>query len=378
MKGTRLLIAAAVLLLLGGLAFYLNRTFTWVKASEWRGYRGQAASNPFLALQRLSERMGHPAACLRGLPDLKRLPTEDTLVLPRRRQAMTEAQGQAVADWVTRGGTLVTEGLEKETEEASTTRDPLLRRLSLRLLPAQPADVDGTLSCQIEGADLRLRTGRGLRLKFSGKGEGGVFSAEGLQAIKIEKGKGGAYAFTRLGFLANPALPDLDHADAFCAMALRDPEEGEPPHRVWIVAWEEPLGLWTWLGRRAPALLASAAVLALLVLAAAAPRFGPLLEAPGLGGRRFLEHLDAAGAWHWRRDDGRHLIQACRAAFHRRLARIHPGWANLSPDLLCQRLAQHAGLPEDQVFRALRFDTAEDPEGFLEAVRTLEILRRQL
>ncbi|BDU77264.1 DUF4350 domain-containing protein [Mesoterricola sediminis] len=379
MRGLRLALALAALALLTALGGWLATTYRWVKVPTWQGYRGQAATNPFLALQRFSVRMGHPATCLHGLPDLARLPVQDTLVLPRRRVAPDEAQARAVAAWVDRGGTLILEGLEPETEGAPRTRDPLFRPFSLRLLPARDPDATGLLKARIQGTEVTLYTGQGLRLRFTGKGDPtGAATSEGTQAIQINRGAGEVYAFTRLDWLANSALGERDHAEAFSLMALRAPEAGEAPHRVWIVAWEGRPGLAAWLWRNARPLLLAGLALAALVLWARAARFGPMAEAQPPGGRRFLEHLDAAGQWHWRREDGRPLLQACRAAFLRRLAQVHPGWAGLDPDALCQRLARHAGLDEAKVFQALRYDTAEDPDSFLEAIRTLETLRKQL
>ena len=48
----------------------------------------------------------------------------------------------------------------------------------------------------------------------------------------------------------------------------------------------------------------------------------------------------------------------------------------LAPDALCHRIAEHAGLPEERVFRALRYERAADPHGFTEALQTLDRIRK--
>jgi len=177
-----------------------------------------------------------------------------------------------------------------------------------------------------------------------------------------------------MAWLQNGHIADWDHADFLAGLALRPQETS----RVWIVAWEEPLSLLRWLAHHALPILLSLAFLGIFLLWAAAPRFGPPVADPEPGRRRFLEHLDASGRYLWRKQEGRPLLQACRDAFHRRLGQVHPAWTHLHPDELCVRLAAHAGLPEDAVFRALRYETTTDAAGFLEAVQTLELLRKKL
>lgn len=375
MKQARWLILGAILVLLGGLAWLFHSTFEFVKAPRYQGFQGEAATNDFLAAQRLAQRLGHPATVLRGVPGPGNLPPlMDTVVLPRRRAAMTEAQAGTLAAWVARGGTLLAEGLEPESPSAGETRDPLFRHFGARLAETRDGATDGVLECEVDHVPMKVHTGAGLQLLDLGKGSTSKAESKGaIQLLHFDRGKGHCYLFTRLGFLRNRALADLDHAECFAALALQ-----HPGARVWIVAWEEPLSARAWLAAKAlPVLVSLAALLAALLWAGAA-RFGPPLAAPEGLGRQFMAHLDASGAYLWRRQEGRPLLKACRQAFSRRLGHVHPAWVHLPADALCARLALHTGIAEEKVFRALRYDIATGPEALLEAIQTLELLRKKL
>ena len=150
-----------------------------------------------------------------------------------------------------------------------------------------------------------------------------------------------------------------------------------PGGRVWLLTGLGPRSLWGWLGTRAWPVLAALAVLALAGLWAAAPRFGPAIPEPDPARRSLLEHLDASGRYQWQTGRGEPLLRASREAFRQRLGRLHPGWLQLAPDALGERLAGHSGLDPGRIRRAL-LAPAPTPRRFLEAIQTLHRLSRCL
>ncbi len=77
-------ISAGAALLVGLLAIWMFSSMERVQERVWIGYRGEARDNPWLAAERLLERMGRPSARARSVPQLKALPADGMLVLPRR------------------------------------------------------------------------------------------------------------------------------------------------------------------------------------------------------------------------------------------------------------------------------------------------------
>ncbi len=335
-RGTVLALAAALLVLLGWL---LHTQYAWVREDAYVGYQGEALDNEFLAAQRLLQRTGHISACLAGLPD-PMPPPGDVLVLPRRRVDMAPFEAARVADWVASGGLLL-------AAASDGTPDPLFQRLGAPAPEAGPGPATFTLG----GAALRLDTA-------------GI--------VERDPGSGRALLCASLECLRNDRIAALDDADFLCAVA-----DLHPGGRVWIVTRETAGTAWGWLRQRAWPALAALAALCLGALWAAAPRFGPVLPDPDPARRSFLEHLDACGRYQWRRAQGRPLLEAARAAFLRRLGQLHPAWAGLAPDPLCQALARRSGLPPERVARALHHP-AVHAAAFLEAVQTLHSLGKAL
>jgi hypothetical protein len=341
--------------LAAGLGWLAHSQFHWQREDVWAGYQGEARDNDFLAAQRLLERTGHPAACLNGLP--ARMPTPgDVLILPRRTQAMAAADAGRITGWVAQGGLLLAEAAPEE----GAGPDPLFRTLGVRVEPGPPAPGPVPLN----GAELVLDLGAGrLRADFP----------SGPRLAVRDLGRGRALLCASLDCLGNDAIQRLDHADFLCAVAAQ-----RPAGRVWIVTRDLPRSAWGWLRDRAWPILAALGALCLFSIWAAAPRFGPLLADPDPARRGFLEHLDACGRYQWRTNQGRPLLEASRAAFRLRLAQVRPAWPALDPGELCLRLAQHSGLPRDQIDRALHAPGTAHAAAFLEAIRTLHNLRKTL
>jgi hypothetical protein len=354
----RAVVLALVLVLLAMLGWLGHTQFYWARENIWAGFQGEALSNDFLAAQRLLQRTGHPAACIQGLP--ARLPAQgDLLILPRRSQPMAPPDAARIAAWVSGGGLLLAEAVPPDPRV--TARDSLFAHFGARLAPAEPAP--GPVTCDLAGAALQL--GLDGRVRIQAHGAEGALVWCGL-------GRGGALLCTDLGCLDNDRIQAFDHADFLCAVAGQ-----RPGGKVWIVTRVATATAWGWLWEHARALLIALAALGLAALWAAAPRFGPMQPAPDPARRSFLEHLDACGRYQWRAAQGRPLLEASRGAFLRRLDQLHPGWAALEPEPMCQRLARHSGLPPERIQRALHHPCGH-PAGFLEAVQTLHLLGKRL
>lgn len=355
------ILAAAAVALAALLGWSLHREYAWVREDTWAGYQGEARRNPFLAAQRLLERTGHPARSLDRLPD-PLPPVTDVLILARRGDPGNAREAARIARWVRAGGLLVAAGAPPEGY--GRVRDALFQQFGAAVAGIAP---DPTLSRPITLDGRTLTVDLGERSRISDPG-----TPAGAALLERPLGAGAAILCADLDGLANNRITRYDHADLLCAVAAR-----RPGAAVWLVIRGDAPGLWAWLARHAGPALASLAVLALAAAWTVAPRFGPLLPAPGPARRSFLEHLDATGRYQWRAGQGRALLDASRAAFRQRLVRARPAWAALDPDPLARRLAEHTGLPRERIDLALHHP-ARHPAEFLDAIRTLRTLGSHL
>ncbi len=141
----------------------------------------------------------------------------------------------------------------------------------------------------------------------------------------LPHGGGRVTVVSSLNFARNGAIAGADNA----TLAWHVVGAGEAP--ISIFNRPERLSLWGWLVRNAWPALVGAALLLALWLARIVPRFGPVAPDPLPVRRRLLDHLLAAGRFHWSTRRAGHLVIAARDAALRRLARVRPDFAAAAP-----------------------------------------------
>jgi hypothetical protein len=399
-----------------------------------QGASAEARRNRYLALGRLFERMGHPVAMHEDITQLANLPEPPaTVFLPLNRMALGAARTQALLDWVARGGHLVVvtytvwgqpaadaaaaddDGGSDAAEDVIVNGRPDLLLDGFGLRQRQRAPVEAVAGparsgeppdSEQEDADAperppslgELFTGKWdaartetayaaldegsepLALEFAANfwwedtEDAAVWSVggdSGPHLVEVAHAAGRIAALTSDEPLVNATLGDADHAE-FLVRWVRDGREARAP--VWIFFEEEWPSLLTLLYRHALPALAAAAALLLLWLWSSLWRFGPALPAPDPARRRWLEHLEAAGRFHWRQDRGAVLLDALRDELARELGRKRPAWSRLPERERRERLAHAGGLSLEEVAHALQ-GAARAPRAFTSAVRSLERIR---
>jgi hypothetical protein len=403
-----------------------------------QGESAEARRNRYLALGRLFARMGHAVEMHDDISQLAKLPKPPaTVFLPLNRMAFGEARTQELLDWVARGGHLVVvtytvwgqpagdaaaagdDGGSAAAEDVIVDGRPdlLLDPLGLRQrhrpplaavaeaaqsggapaeseqgaagAPPQPPSLGELLTGKWDSARTETALaaidddGEPLTLEFAanfwwedtaGNTVWSVNGESGPHLVEVAHGKGRIAALTSDEPLLNATIGDADHAE-FLLRWVRDGREARAP--VWIFFGEEWPSLLTLLRRHAQPALVSGAALLLLWLWTSLWRFGPALPAPEPARRRWLEHLEAAGRFHWRQDRGAVLLGALRDELACELGRKRPAWSRLPEQERLERLAHASGLSLDEVAHAL-LDAARAPRSFSSAVRSLERIRAAL
>lgn len=392
MRGRGLIFSILGAALLAALGLLLAANLEWAEQKVWVGWQGEARTNPYLAAKRFLDRSGWATECFHGMP-MAKLTGAGIVLLPARSRRLSPGQVAALVAFVENGGLLLAEAAWTEDAGTAETQDLLFAAFGARavanrwweqLQEKSPAerkafqDAHHTLAVKLgdgTGAEFRVRFAPGSMLEDRASlAEAALGDDAGLKALVYRKGKGRAALFTDLAWIRNDRIGEHDHAAFLEALAaLSGLERG----RAALVIREEAPSLAAWLKDKAPAALAAFAALLVLALWSAMPRFGPLLPDPPEARRSLLEHLAACGRFQWRLKDGQPLLQAARRAALARIAQVHPSWGALGPDALSLRIAEHTRLPEERVFRALRYERHSDPHGFTEALQTLDLIRKQ-
>lgn len=388
-----LLVLTVFMGLLLGLSFYVRAHLEWGERRIYQGYSGEARYNDFAAAQRILRRTGREADTLAVLPEAGEFPSSrDLILIPRRHLRLSPGQVEALLHWVDEGGTLVLTGAWEEKREDADSQDPLLEALGARVVPGLPEPApsaeetpeerkerlarEGLADVEVKGRRYTADLGWSRELEARGdrsRAESEVKDRRGrLKVLEFAHGHGVVVLFASLECFANWNIAEHQHADLL--WALGDLAKG----KAWFVDREERPSLGAWLRRHAWMVLAAATLLIALTLWRALPRFGPRLPDPPEARRSLLEHLAACGRFQWRQREGEPLLQATREGLFRVLRRTHPAWAALPPDELSRQLAGFAGLPEERVFKALRYDRLAEPREFTDAIHTLDLLRKKL
>ena len=191
---------------------------------------------------------------------------------------------------------------------------------------------------------------------------------------RLPHGQGTVDVIAELDFLTNDKLRDTPH------LALTR-QLFEPNHQAGTVhllyAAEMP-SLWRWLFEHSwmawlPLLLAL-----LAWLWSRMQRFGPVLPSPPEERRSLLEHVRASGELAWRYGYAHVLHDAVRAAFMARLRRRDPQAAALDGEAQAALIAERFDITPAEVREALATPPARDPAAFRSRIATLIRLRNQL
>ena len=405
------------------------------RAPDWR-YRGashEARTQPFLALGRFLERMGHAVHYLDGPADLEQaLPPHDaTLFYPVYRLTLGAERSRLLLDWVEAGGHLwvVTYSIwddddrrpdlildplgvhqfmadtDDEADEADTGEpdegagaDELEAILSEELDLGGETAEDGPVPPEVlvetwpavtwERVDVGVGDGDEVRAmwfdsRFWLESEDteplyALRGAAGIHQLVVSHGRGLVTVNTDDYYLRNAGLGLEDHADlALRALRFAGAEEGTRAP-VWMLLaerWPSPLEL---LRQHAWAFMAGCAVLLTAWLLRASRRFGPeIAEAPPVR-RSLLEHVETAGHLLARRRRDL-LLDATRDAVRDEIRHRRQGWMRLPPDELTERLAHATGLSPDSIHLALESpDAGTSLSSFTRAVATLQGIRSRL
>ena len=364
MSGERIKLGLALAALIG-VAVWLALSFELVEERKYVGLQGEAARNPYLAAERLFERMGMAPLPMPGRFDADALPPDAVLILPRGRDALTPAAIDALLGWAGRGGHLIVEA------EPLRRPDPLLARLGIDRVAAGPrSSAPAELPATGERRALKIAFASQPRLdsrrQRSARNWAGVL-------VQLPAGKGQVTVLNDFSFMRYKALGREDHAELLWRLARELPLS----RRFAISSRPQTPSLWDWLRQNALAALASGGALLALCLWRVVPRFGPLAPDPEPGRRRLLDHLRASGRFHWSSGGAARLIGAAREACLRNVARVHPDIVALEGRERAERLAELSGLRSRRIERALD-PGAQTAHEFTEAVRTLQLLQEKL
>lgn len=370
------LILLLVLIVAGSATAWFFNNFEEVTEKVHTGYSGEARTNPWLAAQRLLERMGAKAATMRSIPELRTLPASATLVLPARRHSLTQNLQQSILDWVEHGGQLIVES------EPIGEPDPLLASLGVRRIAvkkprgsANRCESNEPFEIVLPGREKGslVRLARNLRLE-SPNADFEFDGGWGNALLRFQYGNGQVTVMNELDFASNSRIGAEQHAQFLWELVSLAPGEAV------VEFFNRPsrLSLVDWLRENAWAPLSGGALVLLLWLWYVAPRLGPVAPDPARDRRRLLDHLRASGRFLWSNGGAQRMLDAARESCLRRITRVYPDVLAIAEAERPQRLAEILGWPEQRARQLLVPASPAKMMDFLQTINLYQAVHEQL
>ena len=377
---------------------WFRANFEQVADKDFVGFRGEARRNPWLAAERLLDRMRLPASELREYDGLRRLQPDSVLVLPHGRQTITESLRASIAEWVQSGGFLVVEA------EYPTIADPLIEEFGVkRVEDAHNREADKN---QQRGSGVSRKNGEidananhidrdsldltvvklpgstltslvWMEADFSLVSERAWFRAGtdySANLLMLREGDGIVAVVNDLDFATNREIADLDHAQFIVELARFAQRPGP------VIFFNNPgqPSLMKWLRTHAWAPISAAALALLLWLWKSIPRFGPIAPDPERARRRLLDHLRASGRFLWARGQGERLLEVSREACLRHISRALPDFENATVSTQALRLIRMFGISSEQAQQILSPQVAGNMLHFMHTIRLYQTIHARL
>ena len=353
-------------------AIWFLATHEKVTDRMWTGLRGEARRNPWLAAQRLLDHFDEPAKEIRELPELRTLPAQATLIVPKAHFTITGHLRDPITEWVRQGGYLIVEaenplqddalvdafGVNRHKAEIKHNKHPAGQsgedkdnRFELIILP------DATTPARVKLAHFTVLDARDAWYRHDGK--------YGAYLLTKRVGLGVVTVVNDLDFARNSSIGELDHAQFFLDLVrLRsklasDTGNSAPAGDDRVMIFNEPgqPSLLAWLRDNAWAPAAGAAAALLLWLWKVVPRFGPIMPDMDRNRRRLLDHLRASGRFLWANGHATRLLEASREACLRQITRSLPHFLSTTAQARPELLIHALGLTEEQAQRILQPQT---------------------
>lgn len=372
----RMALATLGLVLLGGLALRIATLFERVENEERVPPGSAARRNPLLAAGRFLAQRGIQS---RSVDNLQALPSPgDILLLGEASSAISIRTAKELATWVRAGGHLILGVCDGQDWGTSVAGKSLMNGLDLSAECISKTDSDDESTKTLTTRVLFSEPSESLAVEIPWMWISDL--AEGMdqarkvwvvQSLKREKGR--VTLLGRTDVFSNGLIGSQDHAHLIERLVTLD----GVPAGVWLVyELGDPdflLLLWSaaW-----PGILAAAAALTLLVWRSSS-RFGPILPGSATGSRRMMDHIEAVGAFLWKRRP-ESLIEAVREETLRAAVRRRPHLAKVDPARRREILAALGGVSPEVARKALDDTGPFTKDEFRQAVAALESMRRSL
>ena len=378
-----LLVGLAVILVAAVIGIWLANNTHWEEVDVPARLKGEAATNPFYALQHLSEALGVHTQVrheVLGVPAAKGVIVLDFWnwdIIPERRQRLEQ--------WVSAGGRLVVNQTELRNDGfrqwSGVKRIP--EPESARKAPLITAPLKGGLSCG-QARRLTSATDSSERFDIDGFLENGLTTTRKYtwrlldqdgktQALRIPIGRGSVTVLNTYNLSNLNVVMCGDYGVLFAAATQM--HRGDQITFLTENRGGSLLGLIWQYG--APVVVLAAVFIALWLWRSAV-RFGPLVAPTDAARRSLAEQIRGTGQFTLRFGGGAALYAATVRALNEVATRKIPQYGRSSASERVTALEAMTGVAATDLTRALENQAMQTPKEIRKTIALLEAARRRL
>ena len=362
------------------LVYWVARNTEWAEVKIPLPPKGEAAVNPFYAVQRFAEALGARTSWDRQLVVP---PADAVIVVSAWHWDLTERRRYSLERWVESGGRMVVTGRlaggQDEFERWSGIERTFRRGESLKARLERPADcrdlteLGAGASPTTPAARYSLcGTDMPFHLETKQKVLWGLSDGSQMEAVRVAVGRGWVTAINALPF-SRERLLDGDHGRLFvAATGLR---KGDDVH---FLSEDDHPSLLELLWTHASAVVVFGLAAIALALWRNSARFGPLVSEPPTARRSLAEQIRGTGQFALRQGDGESLHAAALRALSEAAARRVPGYVQLSPLERAAALAALTGFERDAFTAAAYHAGLRNANELRNTIAFLETARRAI
>jgi hypothetical protein len=379
------LIGAALVVGLALLVTWIARNTYWDDITVPRFLRGEAATNPFYAVQRFVEALDVETEWRRSMGELPS--TDSVLMLTHWNWGLIESRRKEIERWVENGGRLLLDATLVGGEQAFSEWSGLSTEYDFEKMEA--SDAGEQFSFTEPCRELELTLGRaqsdpsrssyevcGLEtsswINVAKSPEWVLEDDEGVQAVRVAIGRGKVILINGEPF-STRAMLEANNGTLFVDATLL--RRGD--HVVFLSEEDHPSILTLAWMHGAPAVLLGLAFVA-LALWRNSVRFGPLEAPPEISRRSLGEQIRGTGQFVFRTDGGRPLHAAMVRALHETARLRIPSYESLSLDDRIAAIAHLTLVDSDSLAETIKFNGSRNHHEFKQAIARLDLARARL
>jgi hypothetical protein len=378
---TRRIVWVLVAASLAALIYWIGSNTYWADTKIPMPPKGEAATNPFYAVQRFTEALGARSSWDRTL----NVPAPDAVIVlstwqwnlsASRRDALerwVESGGRLVVDWSLSGGEefdrwsgisrVYREPDDEEEPGAPDDKDECAKfQEEHDQTPSLGTDTTRHWICDFD-TDSFLTSTRNVRWALR--------EASGIQAMRVDVGRGSVTVINAAPFRYRK-LFDGDHGWLFVAATqLRRGDE------VHFLSEDDHPSLLALLWQHGGPVVVLALTLVALALWRGAVRFGPLAPANEAARRSLADQIRGTGQFALQHGGGESLHAACVRALDDAAQRRIPGYTRLSASDRTAALERLTGFDRDALAAAIHHTRLRSSHELRNTIALLEAARRQ-